>query len=271
MRKTQMHSSSPYFSVIVTTHNRPKLLERALNSLRNQSFSDFEIIVVSDCDDAETYLVASKSLQNQDVFIKRNTVPGPSESRNLGISLTSGKWIVFLDDDDTYGENHLKNLYQASIDTKSDVLYSDFFVITENRETSDIEPISKQFAPISTIPVEGVHVKNFIPNNTLAYRANIIKRCTFDKIPRSQEDWEFILNICSICMPTYYAGGEAIVHKDNVSQDNQRGKQADSQNTWVISDFLYIYKKWPAPTVELKAQRQALLTQVGLGLPIEWF
>ena len=100
----------PFFTIIIPTHNRAQLLERSINSLRAQTFGDFEIIIVSDCADQETFKVATSKLSGSDVFIKRKGLPGPAESRNYGLDIASGDYVIFLDDDDTLAPSYLVSI-----------------------------------------------------------------------------------------------------------------------------------------------------------------
>ena len=59
----------PYFSIIMPTHLRPALLERALKSIKANTFKDIEIIVVADQIDAESFAVAAANLNETDTFI----------------------------------------------------------------------------------------------------------------------------------------------------------------------------------------------------------
>ena len=61
------------------------------------------------------------------------------------------------------------------------------------------------------------------------------------------------------------------MHKDYVNPGQRRGQQEASNNTTVVLDFLHAYRRWPAPTAELKAARAQVLAGVGLTLPTEWF
>src|SRR5438270_13713059 len=94
--------SSPAFSVIVTTHQRPALLERALESLKTQTFRDFETVVVSDEPSEATHAVAGRLLNERDVYLRRRGTPGPGPSRNAGLRHASGAYVFFLDDDDSF-------------------------------------------------------------------------------------------------------------------------------------------------------------------------
>ena len=80
-----MKSRVPFFSVITSTHLRAPLLRRALQSLRAQTFQDFEIIVAADAMDAETGAVVAELLGENDTFIKHNAGPGPATSRNAAM------------------------------------------------------------------------------------------------------------------------------------------------------------------------------------------
>ncbi|MEO8154475.1 MAG: glycosyltransferase family A protein [Rhizobacter sp.] len=267
----------PFFSVITATHLRAPLLERALTSLRQQTFQDFEIIVVADALDAGTATVCAQHLREHDVFIKRNGQRGPAESRNIGMGLARGEWVVFLDDDDTFAPHHLQTAHRRitqpgnEAERQSRVLFSDFEVITENREQSPIAPLSRAGVPLKAQSVASVHVKNFIPNNALVYHRLSIEGLHVDTHLESQEDWDFVLAVCSRHTPVYYEGGGAVVHKDYVNPGTRRGTQATSNDNTVIADFLHIYRRWRAPTPELQAQRQALIKTVGLDLPASWF
>jgi hypothetical protein len=69
----------------------------------------------------------------------------------------------------------------------------------------------------------------------------------------------------------FVPGGGAVMHKDYVNPGQRRGQQETSNNTTVVLDFLHVYRRWPAPSPELKAARAGLLRGVGLDLPVEWF
>lgn len=272
-----MPSSTPFFSIIVATHLRSTLLERALQSLRAQTFTDFEVVVVADALDAGTAAVAAKWLQERDLFVKRNGAPGPAESRNLALRLVSGEWLMFLDDDDTFAPHHLESAHRRITRPADDaqraarLLFSDFEVITENREEATPAPLSRAPVTLQANDVAGLHVKNFIPNNALVYHRQTLADCRVDAHLDSQEDWDFLLAACANATPVWYPGGGAVVHKDYINPGMRRGTQATSNNSTVIVDFLHIYRRWRAPTPELQAARKNLIKSVGLDLPVDWF
>lgn len=269
--------SPPCFSVIMATHLRPSLLERSLGSLRAQSCQDFEILLVADAWDEASAAVASRLLRAPDQFLKRNGPSGPALSRNAGLGLARGDWVVFLDDDDSFAPHHLAAL-QARIQAggadrpdRPDCLYTDCELVTEDRQQPGMPPLSRQLLPLGSPDPAQLWVKNYIPNHALAYRRSRLAGLGFDPHMASLEDWEFLLAVCARTRPQYWPGGGVVMHKDYVNPGQRRGQQEAASNSIVIQDFLYTYRRWPAPSPELKAQRQALIASVGLNLPLEWF
>ncbi len=106
----------PFFSVIVPSRNRPTLLERALRSIAEQSFDDYEVVVIDDGSDAgpagsmaETVakLGARFQLVRREPGAGRH---GPNAARNEGLQRARGCYVGFLDDDDFWCDSeHLRH------------------------------------------------------------------------------------------------------------------------------------------------------------------
>lgn len=102
-------------SVIIPTRNRSNLLAKAIKSVLNQTYQDFEIIVVDDAstDDTVNMLQKVKRIDRRLSVIANKKPLGGAESRNIGLAASSGKWIAFLDDDDTWLPQKLAKQMQA--------------------------------------------------------------------------------------------------------------------------------------------------------------
>jgi glycosyltransferase involved in cell wall biosynthesis len=103
---------SPVFSVIVPTHNRADIVGRALRSIAAQTFNDYEVVVVDDgsTDSTPEYLETLRGPRYRMVRNERSL--GVSGARNRGISVATGQWITFLDDDDELRPQALAALYE---------------------------------------------------------------------------------------------------------------------------------------------------------------
>ncbi len=257
----------PFFTIIIPTHRRAQLLERSIDSLRVQTFGDFEIIIVSDCTDQETSRVAALKLSDSDTFIKRGGLPGPARSRNQGLDIASGDYVIFLDDDDTLAPTYLELLYSECGNNRRAVLYCNFHVVFETRGTFEAVFIREESCSLSSIPLSKLYIKNFIPNNVLAYPKMALSGKRFDQHLKVNEDWDFLLNVAEDAELQYRDIYGPRIHKDEPSKQSQRGVlNSDS----LVVDYLYIFRKWPGRSEEIKLQRQQLMMSVGLHWPLGW-
>lgn len=103
--------SNPFFSVVIPTYNRVGILYKALDSVLNQTISDFEIIIIDNgsTDGTDEWLHASYKDQRIRYFYQKGT-GSPAGPRNTGIRYAEGEWVCFLDSDDLWNFNKLENV-----------------------------------------------------------------------------------------------------------------------------------------------------------------
>lgn len=109
-----MTKQGPFFSVIVNTYNSAKTVEKTLNSVFAQTFTNYEIIVVDDHSTDDTVSIIKKVITgyNKKVkVIKLEENQGIAKSRNIGIDQSEGEYIAFLDGDDLWKKNKLMIQY----------------------------------------------------------------------------------------------------------------------------------------------------------------
>lgn len=88
----------PFFSVIIPAHNSQGYIQEGLRSIDRQSFRDFELIVVCDsCTDATEDIAKAYGARTENVSFGRDGL-----TRDRGLELAHGKWILFMDDDDWF-------------------------------------------------------------------------------------------------------------------------------------------------------------------------
>lgn len=90
----------PFFSIVLPTYNRARLLEETLESVFAQEFTDFEVLVVDDGSTDDTPAVLAR--YGERVRVLRQPNQGQGAARNLGIQHATGEYVVFLDSDDLW-------------------------------------------------------------------------------------------------------------------------------------------------------------------------
>jgi len=116
-----MSDQIPVFSIITPTCKRPGLLHRAIRSVQQQTFSDYEHIIIDDAHDAETGKIIQGINDNKIIFHQHSFQKGAAGAYNSGIQLAGGKFILFLDDDDEYLPTCLERINARFIKTDASV------------------------------------------------------------------------------------------------------------------------------------------------------
>lgn len=109
-----METPTPFFSIVIATYNRRIVLERALVSVENQTFVNWELIVVDDASTDDTAAWLHEQQKRLGSKLKLHISDKNRErgySRNIGIDMASGLYIGFLDSDDYHLPEHLSVLY----------------------------------------------------------------------------------------------------------------------------------------------------------------
>ena len=113
----------PFFSVIVPAHNSAEYIRKGLHSIRQQSFRDYELIVVCDACTDNTAQIALGFADN--VIITDYGMDGLS--RNAGIEAAKGEWVLFMDDDDWFLHPYVfQILHEEAVMTDADMIVFNF-------------------------------------------------------------------------------------------------------------------------------------------------
>jgi len=99
-----------FFSIIIPLYNKEKYVENALKSILNQTFTDYEIIIVDDGSTDKSRVLISKYLSNKIRIIDHIKNKGLSAARNTGIKNATSNYITFLDADDLWHPNFLQTI-----------------------------------------------------------------------------------------------------------------------------------------------------------------
>lgn len=160
-------------SVILPVFNEEKYIKATLDSIINQNFSDFEVIVVDDGSTDGTLKIVEETFKDSSIAHKiiHQENRGVSSARNRGISLSCGEYIVFLDGDDYILTDHLSQLYNPDYDFS--------LIQLVKKEGDDLtNPHFYESDEITTKDFIKLELEMKIPFNfvQLSYKADIIKK-----------------------------------------------------------------------------------------------
>jgi len=120
-------------SIVIPLYNQGIFLEEAVKSIISQIIHPMEIIIVDDksVDDSLVIAYGLKNKYNNIInitIIEHDTNKGVSKSRNDGISISKGNWIICLDADDYIEDNYISEIYKTQKLTKADIIYTDCII-----------------------------------------------------------------------------------------------------------------------------------------------
>jgi len=196
-----MPEKNPTVSVIIPTYNRAHLIGRAIQSVLNQTYQDFEVIVVDDgsTDNTEEVIKEFQRKDERIKYIKHEKNKGGSAARNTGIKAARGKYIAFQDSDDEWLPEKLEKQMQVFENAPAEVgvVYTGFWRIKGNKKTC---------IPSSNIKGKrgDIH-KILLRRNFIALPTVVVKKTYFrkagmfdERLPRLQ-DWELFIRISKYC------------------------------------------------------------------------
>ena len=121
-----MELKRPFFSVIVPEHNSADFMRRGLESIKSQTFKDYELIIVCDsCTDRTAEIAREYTAKVYEISAGRC-----ASARNTGLDVAEGEWILFMDDDDWWSdEMAFRRIAQRILDERGafDVLAFGFY------------------------------------------------------------------------------------------------------------------------------------------------
>ncbi len=125
--------TNPKISVIIPIYNVEKYVEKCIESVRTQSFTDIEIICVDDCSPDKSTIIVQKHMSEDEriVFIEHEKNTGLGGARNSAIRVAKGEYIASVDSDDYMRPNMLEKLWEASENGKFDIVSCGFNRVDE--------------------------------------------------------------------------------------------------------------------------------------------
>lgn len=130
---------NPKISVIVSVYNTEKYIEKCLDSLLNQTYSNIEIVVINDCSTDGSLKILKKYAKKYDnmILIENKENKGLSYSRNVGLEKATGEYIGYIDSDDYVDSTYYEQMMKAIKKEKSEIAIADMKIVYEDGSFPD--------------------------------------------------------------------------------------------------------------------------------------
>jgi glycosyltransferase involved in cell wall biosynthesis len=250
-RPLAQDSPLPLVSVVIPTRDRPELLREALHSVRAQTFTDYEIVVVVNGPDnpqTPATLAAAHAAGGIALRVER---PGIGPALNAGVRAARGRWIAFLDDDDLWLPNKLEVQLKVADAAAADLVFCDFSMFDATKSV----PHPKLRPPRPLSAKEGLMLIDYGRGCThaLVRRDAILAIGGFDE-SIGAPDWDLWIRLSWRYRVTW---ADAYL-----SALRQHGENTSRQISWARVALQTLYKALRTLPPELRHMRLRILRQM---------
>lgn len=162
------------FSIVIPIYNVKDYLRQCLDSILNQSFSDYEVILVDDgSNDGSGDICDEYCKKNKNFIVIHKHNEGAGLARTTGLKIIKGKYVIFIDPDDIIEKDYLQSFVQDNIDDKFDTIINGYKEISESGEyilTNNV----------NVYTIEGEEVKNQLSPKSLGSKPELSDNIGFN-------------------------------------------------------------------------------------------
>lgn len=255
---SDMGGSEELISIIVPIYNSGRYLRQCLDSIINQSYKNFEVLLINDGSVDDSATICKEYVEKDSrirYFEKENG--GVSSARNLGLKNAKGNYITFVDSDDWVEENYLEVLYNALKENKVDVAISthkDFnmdddlyylpFYSEEQLHILDIGKVARDeflelFPELSSVSHDFSCVASKL------FKADLVKNLLFDESVNYGEDLDFFFSMYLKVSSVFYVNKPTYIYRQH-----QQSASNNCLESHAISE-IRIYEKILKKIMEL--------------------
>lgn len=215
-------NSSPKISVVIPTHNHAHFLPKTLDSVRAQTYQDYEVILVDNGSTDKTRELIGQVKWERLRYFYQNDTGSAASPRNTGIRLARGEYVAFLDSDDVWYKEKLKKVMDIFLrEPEIDLICNDEYCRKEGKIVSYLK-----YGPNEA----DMYEKLFFCGNRLSGSGTVVKKALLLKVGGFDEskkyvhveDYDLWLKLAKIGCRFYFLNeplGEFVLHDRNLSHD----------------------------------------------------
>jgi glycosyltransferase involved in cell wall biosynthesis len=228
-------ASNPTVSVVVPTYNRADLLQRAIDSILKQTYSDFELIIVDDASTDNTQAVVDEYNDPRIKYVKKEQNEGGSAARNTGIQYSRGDFVAFCDSDDEWMETKLEKQTEVIETQECTVVYCRHYVVED-----EYDAFRRSSGELRSGDIRADLLQGWCPNSTsffLVEKKSLRAVDGFDHQLPSFQDYDLWLRLAKDHTFCY-------VDEHLVIKHNHHGEQLATSPKKRSEGLKYFLEKW---------------------------
>ena len=252
---------NPYVTVVISTYNRASWLREAVDSVRAQSFTDYELIIADDGSSDNTPTVAEQMVAQMGValrYLRLEHSGRPSVARNRALAAARGELVAFLDDDDVWPADKLeRQVRHFENEPETGMVYGDVRFMKEDGTSSPSPAVLAEREKRSGMMLSDLIGDCFIyPSTVMARRALVLAVGCFNESLNIVEDYDLWLRLAAIAPVAFVPGAPVTLrrHAGNITQQRQ---EAVARNMVRVLDGVSGYARLNRGQRLLLRRRQA--------------
>ena len=254
-------------SVIIPLYNKENYIVRCIDSILNQTYTDYEIVIVNDASPDNSVQIIRDTYNDERIRIINRPNGGPAAARNTGIMNACGEWIVFLDADDVFLPWALETFIKIEKTNPGNLYYiCNYFMGSEDRYSLFTTKTSDMVVH-SPFMWEFMNILSDRPGSAM-YKVELLRNHLFNENLRRFEDAESQYEILRKVLPyqsstpvmiSFRDASEAAFFRKNISEDFIGHLEFKDKTYW---EKMQLYKLLQGGVIGYKEQALSLYTDV---------
>ena len=174
--------------IIIPNYNKGAYIKKSINSVIHQSFKNWKLYIIDDNSTDNSISIIQRYSKSKNInIIKLKKNKGPGNARNIGMSYSKSKYIAFLDSDDFWTKNKLKNQIKYMKKFNLDFTFTDYISFFKNQKKK-----------IKTNLVNKIDLKVFLKNSSINTSTIILKRKKIKNVKFNDTELEDYVFKCKL-------------------------------------------------------------------------
>lgn len=220
-------------SVIVPIYNKQAQISRCIESVKIQSYKNWELILIDDGSTDNSAFIIKSYLSDSRIFYFYKENGGVSSARNMGMKMASGEWIIFLDSDDYFLQNALSILLNLALSQRTLIAAANFYVENNGKRYGLCEGrkriVKNNFR-------SWYFMTCYLRAGSTIFHSSVIKHFYFDEFLNRYEDIKWGFNIMRKQKIAYTPDYVMVYSEDNLGLSH-KAKDINKDYTFSL-DFV---------------------------------